>query len=118
MPTMPPIKPLTALCQLYYPSHFCRSWRIYRQPGDTIYRIANRYGLPVADLQAANKLYDYGASIYPGQLLVIPGLPPAVVPLWPRPALPIHPVGATRGGVRSILPDPLSRLAGGQSGQR
>ncbi|MBL8059019.1 MAG: LysM peptidoglycan-binding domain-containing protein [Anaerolineales bacterium] len=42
------------------------------QPGDTVFRIATRYGLTVVDLAVANNLYD-PRFIYAGQTLVIPG---------------------------------------------
>lgn len=67
------------------------------QPGDTLYSIANRYGIPVADLQAANELYDFGASVYPGQELAIPGSPPAATSLLQRPALPGPPRWGDQG---------------------
>jgi LysM repeat protein len=57
------------------------------QPDDTLYSIATRYAIPVGDLQAANGLYGFGASIYPGQQLAIPGQSPANESLLQRPAL-------------------------------
>lgn len=42
------------------------------QPGDTVFRIAVRYGTTVSALAAANQLYD-ARYIYAGQTLVIPG---------------------------------------------
>lgn len=53
------------------------------QAGDTLFSIATRYETTVADLMAANKLYNYW--IYVGQALRIPGQPATrVVP--PPPA--------------------------------
>lgn len=46
------------------------------QYGDTLYRIALRYGTTVSDLAAANEITDV-TRIYSGQTLVIPGLEPA-----------------------------------------
>jgi LysM repeat protein/uncharacterized protein YvpB len=42
------------------------------QSGDTIRTIADRFGVPWADLAAANNLYD-PYTIFPGQQLLIPG---------------------------------------------
>lgn len=63
------------------------------QPGDTLYRIAGLYGIPIADLQAANGLYGFGSSIYAGQELMVPGqaLAPVSESLLYRPALPAVP---------------------------
>lgn len=63
------------------------------QPGDTLYIIADRYGIAIADLQAANGLYDFGPSIYVGQELVLPGqaLAPVSESLLRRPPLPAMP---------------------------
>jgi LysM repeat protein len=43
------------------------------QPGDTLYSLAYRYGIDLADLQAANGLTDFSLPIYSGQQLVMPG---------------------------------------------
>lgn len=67
------------------------------QPDDTIYSIANRYDIPVADLQAANGLYGFGASIYPGQELALPEQPRAAASLLQRPALPGPPRWGDQG---------------------
>lgn len=42
------------------------------QRGDTLFRIATRFGLTTAQLAAANNIYN-PALIYPGQVLTIPG---------------------------------------------
>jgi len=41
------------------------------QPGDSLFFIGQRYGVSIADLKAANGLWD--DLIYPGQVLSIPG---------------------------------------------
>jgi LysM repeat protein len=43
------------------------------QPGDTLYRIALRYGVPMDSIASANNIADY-SRILTGQELVIPGL--------------------------------------------
>jgi LysM repeat protein len=43
------------------------------QPGDTLYRIALRYGIPMDTIATANNIVDY-SRILTGQELVIPGL--------------------------------------------
>jgi LysM repeat protein len=66
------------------------------QPGDTLYGIADRYGITVATLQAANGLSDYNPAIYPGQQLVIPAHRYGVtVPRWDQPALATPPTWNT-----------------------
>lgn len=47
----------------------------YVMPGETLFRIALRYGLTVVDLQAANQIGD-PSLIYSGQELIIPGVRP------------------------------------------
>jgi LysM repeat protein len=42
------------------------------QRGDTLFRIAARFGVPAADIAAANNLYN-PSLIYAGQMLYIPG---------------------------------------------
>lgn len=50
---------------------------VYRvQPGDTLFLIAQKYGISYQDLQAANSLYT--PDIYPGQALTIPTKSPNV----------------------------------------
>lgn len=46
------------------------------RPGDTLYRIAGRFGLTVSEIRRANNLY--GDLILAGQTLYIPYLPPGV----------------------------------------
>ncbi|MCL4301479.1 MAG: LysM peptidoglycan-binding domain-containing protein [Anaerolineae bacterium] len=85
------------------PSPSFEPGRYIVQPGDTLYRIADRYRIPIADLQAANGLYGFGASIYAGQELIIPepALAPASESLLNRPALPAVPPW---GEVNAALP--------------
>lgn len=47
----------------------------YVVPGETLFRIALRYGLTVVDLQSANEISD-PSLIYSGQELIIPGVRP------------------------------------------
>ncbi|MGE5552876.1 MAG: LysM peptidoglycan-binding domain-containing protein [Betaproteobacteria bacterium] len=55
------------------------------QPGDTLYLIAQRFGLSVEELRRANNLTS--DIIYPGQVLFIPGAaPPSPPPPPPGPA--------------------------------
>jgi LysM repeat protein len=61
------------------------------QPGETLFRIGQRYGVTVTDLAAANGLLN-AAQIYSGQQLVIPGpgaatSTPATAPAAASPAL-------------------------------
>lgn len=59
------------------------------QPGDTLYSIAARYNINLADLQAANWLPDPNAPIRAGQQLTIPAAPiPSFVN---QPAMPAPP---------------------------
>lgn len=66
------------------------------QPGDTLFSIANRYGLSVDELAWANGLGPNG-WLYPGQQLVIPAsaYAPAVDSLLNRPALAAPPAWNT-----------------------
>lgn len=59
------------------------------QPGDTLYSIAARYGINLADLQAANWLADPNAPIRAGQQLAIPASP--IPSFLNQPALPAPP---------------------------
>jgi LysM repeat protein len=45
------------------------------QPGDWLSRIANRCGVSLSALYAANPWTRYSRYIYPGQVLIIPGEP-------------------------------------------
>lgn len=80
------------------------------QSGDTLFRIATRYGLTVSELQQANGLTD-PTLIYAGQELVIPGaeapvsavqLPPAIT------RLDIAPLTLTEGKTGRISLDTVS----------
>jgi LysM repeat protein len=67
------------------------------QPGDTLYNIADRYGVAINALQAANNFSDFSRAIYPGQQLCIPGGGAAPVESFAsRPALPAPPGWATQ----------------------
>lgn len=56
------------------------------QPGETLFRIATRYGVTVADVAAANGIAD-PTVIYAGQQLIIPGVQPPQIALdLPSPA--------------------------------
>jgi LysM repeat protein len=48
------------------------------QPGETLFRIGLKYGIPWTTIQAANGLV--GTTVYAGQTLVIPGAAPASAP--------------------------------------
>jgi LysM repeat protein len=65
------------------------------QPGDYLSRIAQQFGVPVAELAAINHLAD-PSRIYPGQVLVIPGG-------GQMPAAPPAPAGA--GASKQIVVD-------------
>jgi LysM repeat protein len=51
------------------------------KPGDTLYSIANEYGVSASDIQKANNMT--GTSIVPGQTLVIPTAGGATPPPGP-----------------------------------
>ncbi len=86
------------------------------QRGDTLYRIAVRFGTSVAALQATNNISNVNL-IYVGQVLTIPGsgAPPppvatAVPPVNPPPPAP--PVPPTTGVIYVVQPgDRLYRIA-------
>lgn len=42
------------------------------QPGDSLYQIAQRYGISVEELQSANPQVENPSLLYPGQVLIIP----------------------------------------------
>lgn len=65
------------------------------QPGDSLGRIAERYGLALADLLAANRIANPD-TIFVGQTLQIPAPVPAVAASSPAP-LP-HTIGRPRSG--------------------
>ena len=58
------------------------------QPGDWLSKIANRCGVSLSALYAANPWASYYLYIYPGQVLVIPG---GAVPYVPPPSGTINP---------------------------
>jgi LysM repeat protein len=62
--------------------------------GDTITRIAARYGLSAGTLLAANNL-KWTSIIYPGQVIVIPGRPVPASAVSPSPGEPSTPVVAS-----------------------
>jgi murein DD-endopeptidase MepM/ murein hydrolase activator NlpD len=57
------------------------------QPGDTLFRIAQRFGLTTHALAAANNIANTNL-IYPGQVLAIPTGTPAPQPTAPQPSAP------------------------------
>ncbi len=61
------------------------------QPGDTLYRIAVRYGVPLATLAAANRI-GINDTLYIGQVLVIPQSTVPVPTLVPTATLTLVPV--------------------------
>jgi murein DD-endopeptidase MepM/ murein hydrolase activator NlpD len=46
--------------------------RVSLQPGETIYSVAQRYGVPAAEIMRANNITD-ASRVAPGQQLIIPG---------------------------------------------
>jgi len=62
------------------------------QPGETLYRIALRYGTTVERLMALNGLSN-PSRIFAGQVLRIPGDAPGASPPWPAPFVDVQ-VGA------------------------
>ncbi|MCZ7546108.1 MAG: LysM peptidoglycan-binding domain-containing protein [Anaerolineae bacterium] len=82
------------------------------QPGDTLYRIALRYGTTVSALATANGIANPN-RIYSGQRLVIPGAAqPAAAPASPPPAAPASAPAAAVGTVYTVRPgDTLYRIA-------
>jgi LysM repeat protein len=80
------------------------------KPGDTLFRIASQFGVPMQSIAQANNIVNYGL-IYVGQQLVIPGgtgpqtpvTPPVVPQPTPPPAPPpVVPPAAPVGGNRFI----------------
>lgn len=85
------------------------------QPGDTLYRIAIRFGTSVTALQAANNIANVNL-IYVGQVLTIPGsggAPPAATAVPPTsPTLPPPISPPTTGTTYVVQPgDTLYRIA-------
>jgi spore coat assembly protein SafA len=72
----------------------CPNSQLYTiKPGDTLYSIAKRFNVSVANLHNANPQIVDPNVIYPGQTLVIPGL--GTIPAtWPQPPMrvPMSPV--------------------------
>jgi len=56
------------------------------QPGDTLWKIAGRLGVPYLDLAGVNNLYP-PYTIYPGQQLLLPGGSPVPAQPLPEPAV-------------------------------
>jgi LysM repeat protein len=81
------------------------------QSGDTLYSIADRYGLTIADLQTANGLFGFAASINVGQELMIPGQAsaPEFESLLHRPALPVAPLWSEVNAAPAWTPYPAQR---------
>lgn len=69
---------ILTLCLLGAPDAYAQSPTHVVQPGETLFRIALRYGITVDALRAANGLT--GNLIYAGQVLVIPGAGATVSP--------------------------------------
>ena len=74
------------------PSGPCTGWVYVVQPGDTLFSIAQRFGVPADAIAAANGIYD-PRQIYVGQNLTIPGCPPNTgggqgpyPTVWPSPS--------------------------------
>lgn len=57
--------PMTYATGVYYPPYYTVAW------GDTLSQIGFRFGVPYQDIAAANGVK--GTTIYPGQVLYIPG---------------------------------------------
>jgi LysM repeat protein len=89
----------------------CPGGFIYRiQSGDTFYGLANRYGLPVQEIMAANPGVDPN-NLQIGQEICIPGRPasperPRVLPLVPRSPGP----APNAGGVLWLMQDGLGQV--------
>jgi peptidoglycan-N-acetylglucosamine deacetylase len=72
------------------------------QPGDTLFTIADKFGVSLSELATINGIYDVN-RVFVGQVLVIPTPinPPAAPPVRPAPApqpapsLPVYPPGTT-----------------------
>lgn len=60
----------------HHPPHPCEcAGRLYRvKPGDTLYKIAQRFGVPLDALIKANPQISDPNLIYPGQVICIPGV--------------------------------------------
>ncbi|ADG82559.1 LysM peptidoglycan-binding domain-containing protein [Thermincola potens] len=53
------------------------------KPGDTLYIIAQRFGVTVADILAVNPQIRDPNLIFPGQVIIIPGKRPEIPPYYP-----------------------------------
>jgi LysM repeat protein len=76
------------------------------RPGDTLYSVANQYGVTLADLQAANGLTDFSLPIYSGQQLVMPmgAIDSSPGSILTPPALPAPPNWAEPGWTNANIP--------------
>lgn len=80
------------------------------QRGDTLFRIARRFGVTVAALQSANGLS--GSLIYPGQVLCIPAAPP---PGCPQGCISLPPCpNPIKGNVSFTTGEKIYHVVGGQ----
>jgi LysM repeat protein len=64
--------PMTHATGYYYPPYYTVAW------GDTLAQIGYRFGVPWQDIAKANGIT--GTTIYPGQVLYIPGSVPGTIP--------------------------------------
>lgn len=58
------------------PPPFCSGFLYTVQPGDTLFFIAQRFGVSLQALIAANPQITNPSLIFPGQVICIPGVPP------------------------------------------
>jgi LysM repeat protein len=77
------------------------------QPGETLFRIALRYGISVDALASANNISNR-ALVYVGQVLIIPSAAAAPAPQQPAPAQPAAPTNGTYTVQRG---DTLNKIA-------
>ncbi len=83
------------------------------QPGETLYRIAKTYGVPVEDLMRVNDIAD-PTRVEVGRRLMIPGPGPAPTPGAPTPSAP-GPVGAAVEGWAWPVDGPIISRFGARS---
>jgi LysM repeat protein len=105
-PTPPP--PTTATATPTPPSGGVITYVVQR--GDTLYRIALRFGTTIAALRAANNLHNTNL-IYVGQVLIIPigSTPPTATPVGPTRTPTPTPIGPTATHTRT--PGPTATFA-------